>query len=477
MPDPRTIATSDIVPLIAAPGTSAADLQKALRDAGGLNIAATASRLGPALIGTFGHSFAARQHLVSNNGSQGVATYLMAYGWSSWLQSLLRGRAIFPYSLNFGVIGQNTSQMLARVQAAVDAHRTAGAWGVIFSGLYNDDLSTAAARATTVSNIQAIAKAFTNAGIVFICTDDYPAGFSGNVKRTGGQLSGFHNVRHWMLRSLPALVPGAICVPTYGDCTQFDNAGGFWRAGYSDPADYIHPMSPTHALSTAPRIFAAIDKLLPSQTDWMCDDPSDVFDATHNPRGNLLGNGMLTGTGGSVPSGFTGTLADSWTGTKDASLTNITATLSKVAGTNSVWQQLALSGTSGATDGAVTDLRRNFSLSQLSPGDVLRSKCMVEIDGGFTGIRGVESRVVLFDSGNTYESKSLHWGLAADMMPVQAYTGANALYLMTPDLTLPAAFGGGALVSGYFAVRLLSVANASVSATLRLGRAECCKVA
>lgn len=419
----------------------------------------------PALL--IGHSFAARGHLMTTNGTLGRQIFKQAYGLPAWAEAMSGGRLRFPYELNFGVNGQTTTDMLTRtdgknVDAAVAAGVAAGAKAAFFFGINNDVTATGAQVTQTISNIRTIARKVSDAGLTLYITGDFPAGSTTNTtnRRTGNQRDGFNQIRRWILERLPREVPNVVAFDVFDRLAVWNSTNGDVVQTYFDP-DALHPWSPFYSEVYVPALLSLILPQFPTAQAVAEASASEPYSATLNPRGNLLMNGMFDGDGGAG-------LALNWTKT-DA--TGITGTTTKVSFTNGMWQQIAYSGTATAA-GAVSDIRQNLNFANIAAGDTLQAECWVEIDAGAVNLRGIELRLVMFDSvggPNTYEAKSFNWGTAGDKMAVRAFTGANAQFHITPSLPLPA----GSLASGtggYIAIRAVWDAAVASSATVRAGR-------
>jgi hypothetical protein len=156
----------------------------------------------------------------------------------------------------------------------------------------------------------------------------------------------------------------------------------------------------------------------------------DTYDATYNPYGNLLTNGLFwTGSGGNngatgltgvIPSGFT--IIDGGVGTGGSAVASVVASSDGIG----QWFQLAFSGAvAGGSTGAVYYLYQAQNESGMyAPGDVLESWCNVSVSanspfnqltmtlveqnkdnskiGGFCGFPGLGSAAPLANGGVTY---------------------------------------------------------------------------
>lgn len=446
-----------------------------LDSAGRVGLAANAASVpnvaygGNLNLAVFGHSFAARFHYQYANGTLGTTIGKTSFGGAAWIEALSGGRILMPLSLNFGVSGENTTQMLARCDAAVASAVAQKCSAVLFFGLFNDAVATTAQIATTIANVTAIAQKWTDAGIQFIITGDYPAGSASltTYRRTGNQLLGFMQIRRWILETLPTLITNVTVFDVWDQVGLWNSTTADVVSGYFDPADQLHPFSPFYRSVYVPRLLSILDRQLAPIQGFRSTSNSESYDATYNRRGNLLSNGMFDGNVSGVATGWTKTDA-----------TGITGTATKVVGTNIEWQQVSYTGTATAA-GAVSDVRQNLSFTNIAAGDTLSVECLTEHDANAINLRGIELRLVIFDTvgaGNTYESKSFAWTTQGDVIGTSAYTGASALYHRTPDLKLPV----GALASGpsgYVAVRAIWDGAVASSAVIRMGKLRLHKTA
>ena len=424
----------------------------------------------PAVGAVFGHSFAARAHVAATNSTYGREIHKGVSGIAAWLEALGGGRIVMPAALNFGVSGENTTQMRARLAAVVATAVAGGADFVTFFGLCNDVLSTAAQRAATIENITAIAKAFTDAGILFCISGDAPAGGASDTtfRRTGDQLKGFMALRRWCLEVLPSLMPGILAYDIYDKvCLPGSTTGD------ADPrffqTDLLHPSSAFYADAVAPALAPLLLARYPGIVTAPEASNSEPFDAAVNPRGNILLNGMMDGDSSG--------LANSW---NSPGGNGATVTPSKVASADGPWswQQVVLGGTATAAGGETVVLQQQLNAAQLAmilAGDRLQLDGLVEIDAGFANIRSLYVRFGIFETangGNTYQARSFTAGAqGVDRLTNRAYK----LYHRTPMLEFPA----GSLTAGLSGtVRVVAVADtaAAIGGTVRAGRMRLHKV-
>lgn len=417
-----------------------------------------------------GHSFAARSHISATNGIYGREITKGISGAAAWLEALSNGRISMPASLNFGVNGENTTQMRARLDTAVSSCVSGNADFVIFFGLCNDVLATAQQRVTTTDNITAIAKAFTDAGILFIISGDAPAGGNSDptYRRPGDNLKGFMAVRRWCLESLPSLVPGVLVYDIYDKVSVPNSTTGDALPAFFQ-TDLLHPSSQFYTEAVVPAILPQLLSRYPSIVTAPEASNSEPYDSVINPRGNILFNGMMDGDNSG--------LATSWSTPGGNGVTTASSKVSSVDGPWA-WQQIVLSGSSTSAGGETQVIQQQLNASQLSmisAGDKIQLDGLVELDSGFTNIRNIAVRFSIFESangGNTYTSRSFSTGsVGLDKLANRSYK----LYQRTPVLEFPQ----GSLTSGLSGtVRVIVVADTagSISGTIRVGRMRLHKI-
>lgn len=236
--------------------------------------------------------------------------------------------------------------------------------------------------------------------------------------------------------------------------------------------DGLHPNA-KGAYYIAQAIIASLTNyILPF--DGRFSDVNDVYDATNNPYGNLLTNGMLNGTGGAVSgTGRSGTVADSWTfanATSIGSVGTLAAVASKVArtdGETGYWQQFAYTGTPGAL---FTDYFRNttaVSAGYTAGVDYVYMTADYEVDASSAGLLQVGGYA--FSAGAATNPSRLDpvYDTSADVYPPVAIAGV----VKTEPFLIPAS---ATSISGYIAIS--HKASVAASSTIRVGKIELRKV-
>lgn len=217
-------------------------------------------------------------------------------------------------------------------------------------------------------------------------------------------------------------------------------------------------------------IWDAISNYVPNRdilTKWY----NDVYDSTANPRGNLLTNGMLNGTGGSLGTTggagtVTGNVADSWTADLSGTAAGLAVACSKVArtdGINGYWQQLAISGTSPNTSGINALITQSPTFANMAVGDTVELAMEFELDSGHSNVMGVMVHSY-WVGGTALDSYDMYVRITTD--PTWLDTGSTIKgVLRTPPIVIPTG-STGARIRG----EVLLLQNVAVSATVRFGR-------
>jgi hypothetical protein len=158
--------------------------------------------------------------------------------------------------------------------------------------------------------------------------------------------------------------------------------------------DGIHP-SPIGAAKIAQVLVNVLNTLAPAADDRFT-ILGDTYDAANNVTGNLLGNGLLTGTGGQnvngasgvIPSGWyagafnTTTMTSAWSQPAYAGYTNLTRSSAVLGGTA---DSVAMYFTSDATGWAT--------------GDAVYAEAEIEFNLTTANIAGIALRVIGLDTG------------------------------------------------------------------------------
>lgn len=276
-------------------------------------------------------------------------------GYFTWLQIRLG----FPFAYTVGndgtpnVVGQNagvggdtTTGMLARLETDVISKSP----DIVFIHAGTNDITAGASFATITGNLTSIYAALLSRGILVAAIPIYPRG-SGSNWASSTQRNLHHAVNSW-IREKALTTQGMILIDGTPAMTDPASSTGDVRTDFTIDGLHPSPLGGFYVGEAAYRIFKEITR--PAAT--LCYSPSDVYDATNNPSGNLLTNGLLAGTAGTAGTGASGSVADGWNVFRTSG-TISTAVCSKVNRTDGLpgsLQQMVLSSAgSGSGDGSV----------------------------------------------------------------------------------------------------------------------------
>lgn len=311
----------------------------------------------------------------------------------NWARFLVGQRFDFPWANNFGVGGDTTPMMLARLPAALSSS-DAGTF-VVFGGT-NDRGSANLTADETISTLTTIRNMILDAGRLVIFIAEIPRGdttYTSN-RLSGNQLAYHLRVHQWLLDQRSQ--PGCYVCDAWGVVGVENSATGDIIPGYT--TDGLHPGTVGHSVigeklaSTLAQIFDPVDLLVTSN--------ADVFSAA-NPNGCLLANPMFDGTSGTPGTGGSGNLATSWGGAGTSSASGVTRTYSKVTSGGKSWQQVVLSGTASGALPSLAVVRQIGLHTNISAGDRIEGSCEVEWETGHSNIIGVRLRIQVLSASTT----------------------------------------------------------------------------
>lgn len=362
-----------------------------------------------------------------------TGTFNTGRGPSYWTRFLSNQRIVSPQALNFCVSGDTTNMLLARMGPIL-----ASGAADIYVMIGTNDVG-AVSLATTQANIRSIVTQFLGTGARVHLSTVLPRQLVSATSRA--QLLAINN----FIRSLQ---------------------GTYSRLYIFDPfLQYVDPV----ATDMAPRTSYAYDGLHPTtlgayyamqsyvaqinQQYVQFGSPAmatatDVFDATNNFGGNLVANGIMSGTGGTNGGGggtISGTIADSWTLATSANggtITSLTVTGSSVTLTDGrPAQRIVIGGTySGAGSAAInqgTSVVFRQDLGSLNAtnypvGSQVVLTATYSVAASSANISGVECRISTTIGGTTYEIGDGS-AYTSDFIPADAYSGT----CMTEPFTIP----------------------------------------
>lgn len=366
---------------------------------------------------------------------------------------------------NYGVSGDTTSGMLARIGAVLANH-----YDVIFiKGGGDNDVANNVACPTIVANYQAIWTAFPF-GTKIIQDGLYPRG--GSVAYTTAQTQTALCVNQAMAAWAQEVGHSGFYYvdldPAMSDPTQ-----STWTplSGYVESGTNGAHTTPLGSSAIAWADAKIVNQLVP---DWQVPTftASDTYNATYNLRGNLLPNGILTGSSGTVSgTGCSGTAANSTTlscaNSGAATVVGSQTTLSD----NTPAQVITISGNYSGTSPYVSFTQSVATPSNVNAGDIVQGLCYVGLTGA-SNISGLQVQLGDTESSTNY-NYSTGGGDSTNPLPA-AWATASLVPIATPQRLV------GATPSAMdLAVDIQFITNASstpVAATVTLRGCEIRKV-
>lgn len=274
-------------------------------------------------------------------------------GYWHWAQAISGFRAYCgAYA---GVGGNVTSQMLGRLNADIItpllAYSGRDLYCIVVGGV-NDSVNDADIIATATDNLTQIYNELIAAGITPIACTITPTTSASTAQRQANWIG----INNWLRSYCPA--NGITLCDNIAACLDgsYPPAGTpTWKSGYTH--DGVHPTA-AGGLAIAQSIATALASLLPTVTHFNA--------GTATFAGRILANHAMTGTGGSLGSGGSGAVADSW------QVSNGVA--SKVARSDGVageWQVLEIGAASVRLNpGTSVDVSSGFAVGQRVVGQV-----------------------------------------------------------------------------------------------------------
>ena len=267
-------------------------------------------------------------------------------GYWTFASQILGKRFYYDSTYNFGVFGDTTTQMLARIGTVTAKGPTLC---VVLAGI--NDIIGGASAATVQSNLLSIWSQLNNAGIAVIAGCVFPSSYGSFTATMAKTLM---QVNQWMRKTVPTL-PNVHLWDSFFSLADLTSA----VAGCDTNcfADALHP-NRRGAFIAGVDLAAVINAVYPDIANsqqgaqFGSSGLSDVYDATNNPLGSLVANASLAGTGGvNSGTGMTGSVATGWTVYRAAGTTILCAstknTITLANGQTYSEQQLVVSTPGG----------------------------------------------------------------------------------------------------------------------------------
>lgn len=315
-----------------------------------------------ALVAAIGSSTMARAEI------QGVSTFKARTSWSplTWMQTLSKGALVCPQSYNLGISSSLIAAQIAQLPALAALYprpRFCAFYG------FSNDWSGDRPLADIFADVQTLIDGILALGITPIIFLNHVQN-NQTLARTQKWGAGWQ----WML-DLAAKDKRVIVVSaldTLLDPTSTDFAAR-QKPGYV-LSDLVH-LTVRGAFQNGLAAWNTVKPLLPIVprkllANW------DTY-ATNNPSGNLLTNGLMVGTGGSILTGVIGgDIAASWTAANNTVGATVTGVVLADGG-----QQFTIGGTAGAGTNRGVLLYQDVDVTgKFSAGDKVYAEIDVEED-------------------------------------------------------------------------------------------------
>lgn len=347
------------------------------------------------------------------------------YGYAFWMNFLSRQRFRFSHAWNFGVGGDTTTMILARLTTPL---RSTPSTFVLLAGT-NDRGSAAMTADQTITNLNDIISAFISVGKRVVLVPPLPRGdttYTSN-RLSGTQLANHMRVYRWCLEQ--AARPSVSVADPWIYWAVPGSATGDATLGYTH--DGLHPNT-LGAFYIGQAIADVLETLRPEPQLFSMSN-TDLKSAD-NLYGCINLNPTMQGTAGSVSTGGSGSLADSYSGTNSSGTTNITRTYSKVTSGGKTWQQCIFGGTPTGTLSA-SDICRQISLhTSVAEGDIIELLADIEVDAGCTNIMSIQGGIQLTDGSGTTTLWDGDRYTTGSLLPAVAFSGV----LRSPRITCTA---------------------------------------
>lgn len=233
---------------------------------------------------------------LSGNNSDLGRTYTR--GFLTFALQMSGHRVYFDHTMNFGVGGEDSAAILARVNSVI-----AKAPDIVLLESGGNDTNRNIGADTTIANVKATVEALIAKGIQVILCTIYPT--AGTTNPT--HLSAVAKLNQWILDAKTRY--NLVEVLDAYD-VMFNNATGLVKVGYT--YDTTHPAA-FGSWHLGRKLSDILKQIVPIDRHLKLTSPYDIFNVTDFKQGNQFLNPKLTGTGGTtVATGASGTIPDNW---------------------------------------------------------------------------------------------------------------------------------------------------------------------
>ena len=346
----------------------------------------------------------------------------------NWANALMGHRLVIGD--DYGVSGDRTDQMLARLAAAI----ASGAGLLYLQGGVNDiaqNYPTAGTSgATAFANLKAMAEAGRAAGMQVVIEAEVGAQ-NLNTAAFVTQINELNALLYEYAEETPGVhVHDARSVVL--NATSSDTVVSF-KAGYT--SDGTHP-TPKGAAYWGESLAALLTQIIPSRAQLL---GRNRIELPSNGRRQLLLNHLFqTATGGTLSNGVTGTVPSGWTGHRATTVPS--AAFSTQADASGLGNNVVIDATFTAA-GEEIRLYQDVNIANWLPGDIVEVYADVQIVGNPTCL----ASVALYlghntgSGGTTYDSFDLLHGVTSEAGPDHAMS----LPLKTRPYVLNPTVGAG----------------------------------
>ena len=313
-------------------------------------------------------------------------------GFADWAVSETGGLAAFPLSLNKGIDGNTTSQMLARLQTDVIANSNSFDVMVHF-GTGNDRIKGMTLE-QTIRNLEYMYSALIKRGKIVIAIAETPV-MGANVGLPAQQTANHFAVHNWYLNVAPSL--GVVVVNPWDEMVDPASGSNFWPLG-GLTGDGLHPTA-AGARIIGRKVAEALKRLFTFPA--VLPTANVAYDAALVPGGSLIPNSLLIGTNGVLGGGSnaTGQLASSCT-LLGSDLNGLAVAASKEAADFGFKQVLRITGMPSGTTPTLT-LEQSVDVSKLAVGQRLRAVAGWEFISVNTSVLQVALQIVAVGASGT----------------------------------------------------------------------------
>jgi hypothetical protein len=319
---------------------------------------------------------------ITENGQNQIGTTNIIHnagGYSSWVPPLVKQRYKSDFSLNFGIAGQNSLQINARVQDVINARPR---WAVVLMGT-NDFTPFAGNADASCAVIRDTWTQLLDAGIKVVAVTILP-------KDISSPTHDFYIRQNQFIRAHIGYRPNFYVADPAQDLVDPASSTGAAKTNYY--IDTTHPAAGYGSYAVAKAVAGVINAVEPLGNLITQDALPDAYSTTL-PTGNLLLNGAMQGVGGTLSGGTTGTVATSWTGNISNAAGLAMAGASVVSG-GRTWQQMTGSGTVTANTTALAILSQTVAspATKVFAGDLLEFTGELEVDAGAGNIISIAAQ-------------------------------------------------------------------------------------